>query len=127
MSEHTHTYTHEHEHTHGGQGHAHEHTHTYTHDHEGGDKEHTHAEHDHDHEAAHDHHHAPMENKDQVLALLDYTLKHNLSHADELTRLADKLKGFGFAEAADKVTEAEGFFTNGNKCLEEALGLLKKD
>ena len=110
MSEHTHTYTHEHD---GSQ-----HTHTYSHDHEGGAAEHDHEHHEHHH---HDH---PMENKEQVKALLDYNFKHNTSHADELDKLADKLESLGYAEAAAKVSAARELFSEGNKNLKEALELI---
>ncbi|WP_022764743.1 zinc transporter [Butyrivibrio sp. XPD2006] len=110
MSEHTHTYTHEHD---GSQ-----HTHTYSHDHEGGAAEHDHEHHEHHH---HDH---PMENKEQVKALLDYNYKHNTSHADELKKLSDKLESLGYAEAAAKVSAAKELFSEGNKNLKEALELI---
>ncbi len=124
MSEHTHTYTHEHSHGHDGQEHSHEHTHTYTHNHEGGEKEHTHDSYEHDHEGAHNHQHKTPENKEQVKALLDYTYKHNTSHADELKKLSEKLKSLGNEDAAKKVDEAEEFFAKGNAALKEALDLL---
>ena len=109
MSEHTHTYTHEHSHGHDGQEHSHEHTHdSYEHDHEG----------------AHNHQHKTPENKEQVKALLDYTYKHNTSHADELKKLSEKLKSLGNEDAAKKVDEAEEFFAKGNAALKEALDLL---
>ena len=113
MSEHTHTYTHEHD---GSQ-----HTHTYTHDHENGAEHHDHDHHEHHH---HDH---PMENKEQVKALLDYNYKHNTSHADELTKLADKLESLGFADAAAKVSAAEKLFSEGNANLKAALDLISND
>ncbi len=128
--EHEHTYTHTHEHEHDGQEHSHEHTHSYTHSHEhshdaGESHEHTHDHEHEDHEHGHHHHHETPENKEQVVALLDYTCKHNLAHADELPKLADKLKSLGHEDAAGKVTEAAGFFAQGNEALGEALKLLK--
>ena len=131
MSEHTHTYTHQHGHSHDGDEHSHEHTHTYVHDHADGDKEHTHDDFDHDREEAHEHdhhhHHETCGNMDQVMALLDYTCKHNHSHADELPKLAEKIKSLGHEDAATKVLEAAGFFDKGNDLLQEALDSLKKD
>ena len=111
--EHTHTYTHEHEHSHDGNE-SHEHTH---------DHEHENHHHDYDHE--HGHSHGTPENKDQVVALLDYTCKHNLAHADELPKLAEKLTSLGHDDAAAKITEAAGFFAKGNDALAQALNLLK--
>ncbi len=84
--------------------------------------------HDHDHHDHHDHEHHhhdhPMENKEQVKALLDYNYKHNTSHADELDKLADKLESLGYAEAAAKVSAAKELFSEGNKNLKEALELI---
>ena len=106
-----------------------EHTHTYTHDHEGGDREHTHEHdlHDHDHHAHdHDHHsHEVPGNRDQIEALLDYTVRHNRSHEDELSKLSDKLRGLGCDDAAAKVEEAAGYFDRGNELLEAALKLIR--
>ncbi len=59
------------------------------------------------------------------MALLDYTLKHNQSHADELSKLSEKLKSLGHDECAAKVTEAAGYFGKGNELLDEALSLLR--
>lgn len=84
--------------------------------------------HDHDHHDHHDHEHHhhdhPIENKEQVKALLDYNYKHNTSHADELDKLADKLESLGYAEAAAKVSAAKELFSEGNKNLKEALELI---
>ncbi len=112
MSEHTHTYTHEH-------------SHTYTHDHEGGDVEHTHENPEHDHDATHNHQHTELASKEQVIALLDYNWKHNLSHGEELKKLSDRIKSLGDEAAAGKVSEAADFFSKGNAALEEALKMLK--
>ena len=86
---------------------------------------HDHEHHDHDHhDHEHHHHDHPMENKEQVKALLDYNYKHNTSHADELDKLADKLESLGYAEAAVKVSAAKELFSEGNKNLKEALELI---
>ena len=86
-----------------------EHTHTYSHDHK------------HDH---HGHEHDIPGNRDQIVALLDYTLRHNRSHEDELLRLKDKLRDIGEDKAATKVEEAAGCFSRGNELLEDALKLI---
>ena len=126
MSEHTHTYTHEHDHSHDGHDHDHEHTHTYTHDHADGDKPHTHEDHPHEgHEHHHHHDHPTPENKEQVMKLLDYMYKHNSSHEDELSKMADKLTEQGYEAQAQKVSEAKELFAKGNAALKEALEGLK--
>lgn len=124
MSEHTHTYTHEHDHEHDGHDHMHEHTHTYTHDHADGDKPHTHEDQPHE---GHDHHHEHVtpENKDQVMALLDYMFKHNTSHEDELGKMIAKLNEQGYTSQAQKVLEAKEMFSKGNAALRDALEGLK--
>ncbi len=91
-----------------------EHTHTYTHEHE------------HDHDGGHTHSHGPMENKEQMTALLDYMCKHNHSHEDELVKMAEKLRAMGLEAEAGKVSEAQSSFAKGNALLSEALELLKK-
>ena len=96
-----------------------EHTHTYTHDHEGGDSEHTHDHHVHDHDIP--------GKRDQIIALLDYTVRHNRSHEDELSKLTDKLRSLGRDDAASKVEEAAGCFSRGNELLDDALKLLKEN
>ncbi len=93
-----------------------EHEHEHEHDHHG---EHGH-EHDHHH-----HDHPTPQNKDQMVALLDYMCKHNASHEDELIKMADKLKELGYDNAAEKVSEASESFSKGNAGLREALSLLK--
>ena len=87
--------------------------------------EHHHDHEHHDHE--HHHHDHPMENKEQIKALLDYNFKHNTSHADELTKLSEKLDSLGFTEAAAKVSEAEKLFSEGNANLKAALDLISND
>ena len=82
------------------------------------------SEHTHEHDHEHHHHDHPMENKEQIKALLDYNFKHNTSHADELTKLSDKLESLGYAEAAAKVSAAKELFSEGNKNLKEALELI---
>ena len=85
------------------------------------------SEHEHHHDHEHHHHDHPMENKEQVKALLDYNYKHNTSHADELTKLADKLESLGFADAAARVSKAEKLFSEGNANLKAALDLISSD
>ncbi|MCR5671253.1 MAG: cobalt transporter [Butyrivibrio sp.] len=91
-------------------------------------EEHLHDHHEHDHEHHHDHEHGhshgPMENKEQLLALLEYTCKHNESHADELDKMAEKLTSFGNEDAAKEVLKAKEFFAKGNASLREALKLM---
>ncbi len=94
----------------------------------GGEKEMSEHEHEHDHDHGHDHHHhdhGPMENKEQVTALLDYMYKHNRSHEDELVKMAEKLKSLGHEAESAKVSEAQSFFAKGNELLSEALAQLK--
>ncbi|MBQ7615240.1 MAG: hypothetical protein IJU77_09350 [Butyrivibrio sp.] len=104
MSEHTHTYTHEHSHGHDGQEHSHEHTHdSYEHDHEG----------------AHNHQHKTPENKEQVKALLDYTYKHNTSHADELKSFPRSLRALEMRMQQRRLMRQKSF-------LQKAMRLLKR-
>ena len=104
----------DHDHVHGGHTHAHTHDgHTHEHHH------HHHHDHDHDHEHAHDHDHTPME---ELLALMQYMVGHNASHARELAELAEQLKAAGKEEAYEKVMSAVADFNLGNTTL---AGVLK--
>ncbi len=101
----------------------HEHSHGHDHDHD-------HHHHDHDHE----HHHCheggcgsctacdPMQ---ETLALMDYMVKHNTAHANELAQLAKKLEELGNGVAAQQVMAAVSEFEKGNLRLSAVLASLK--
>lgn len=74
--------------------------------------------HDHSH---HDHEHSHT-SPEESLALLDYMLKHNRHHAQELHDLAHDL---GNDEAAQLIHDAVVDFEAGNEKLAEALAVLK--
>ena len=76
-------------------------------------------------EHTHEHDHNIPDSEEKIVAVMDYTLKHNISHEDELLKLAEKLKGLGKDGAASKVAEASEFFSKGNALLGEALENLK--
>lgn len=114
-----------HEHSH-GHCHDHEHTHEHTHDH-------CH-EHHHDHDHEHHHHHCheqgcgsctacdPMQ---ETIALMDYMVKHNMSHAKELAELSKKLRELGNPLAAEQVLSAVTEFEKGNLRLSAVLASLR--
>ena len=98
--------------------------------------EHSHGhDHHHDHEH-HDHHHHhcheggcgsctacdPMQ---ETLALMDYMVKHNTAHANELAQLAKKLEELGNGVAASQVMAAVSEFEKGNLRLSAVLASLK--
>lgn len=124
-----HEHSHSHAHSHNGVEHTHEHSHV--HDHEHGDSEHTHHAHDH---GGHDHSHAcahecgscggcdPMT---ETVALMQYMVNHNASHARELAELADKLEKLGNQTAAEQVRSAVSEFEKGNMRLSVVLASLK--
>ena len=130
---HSHDHAHTHEHTHDGVAHTHEHTHSHTHDHEHPHShehlhEHDHA-HDHSHECNHDCHgcgsacnHTPM---DELLALMQYMVNHNASHAKELADLAIQLEKAGSHAAYEQVMAAVSDFEKGNMRLSVVLTSLK--
>ena len=130
---HSHDHAHTHEHTHDGVAHTHEHTHSHTHDHEHPHShehlhEHDHA-HDHSHECNHDCHgcgsacnHTPME---ELLALMQYMVNHNASHAKELADLAIQLEKAGSHAAYEQVMAAVSDFEKGNMRLSVVLSSLK--
>ncbi len=125
-----HTHTHEHEHTHDGVAHSHAHSHTHAHDHV-----HPHA-HDNLHGEGHTHDHChsdcgscgskcahtPME---ELMALMQYMVGHNASHAKELADLAVQLEKAGSHTAYEQVMAAVSDFEKGNLRLSTVLASLK--
>ncbi len=98
----------------------HEHSHGHDHDH-----------HHHDHEHHHHCHEGgcgsctacdPMQ---ETLALMDYMVKHNTAHANELAQLAKKLEELGNGVAAQQVMAAVSEFEKGNLRLSAVLASLK--
>lgn len=130
---HPHEHAHTHEHTHGGVAHSHEHTHAHEHGHE-----HPH-EHEHLHDQGHTHNHShgceggcagcaskcehtPME---ELMALMQYMVGHNASHARELAELAVQLERAGSHVAYEQVMAAVSDFEKGNMRLSAVLSSLK--
>ena len=130
---HDHDHSHTHEHTHDGVAHTHEHTHAHSHDHA-----HPHS-HEHLHEDGHDHNHShscggncggcaggcehtPME---ELLALMQYMVNHNATHAKELADLAAQLEKAGNRAAFEQVMAAVSDFEKGNMRLSMVLAGLK--
>ncbi len=72
----------------------------------------------------HEHHHDIM-SKEETLATLDYMLKHNRHHADEMRELAHNLEHLDLQAAADAVKESAGIYDKGSDKLDAALKLLK--
>lgn len=86
------------------------------------DHDHEH-QHPHGHDHGHDHIHAEGGKVDgQTLAVLQYTLDHNIHHAAELSDLADQLTG----EARHQMLHAVESFDQANGYLSHALELLKE-
>ena len=85
----------------------------------------------HHEEGEHHHHHdcgGNCENCDpmtETLALMDYMIKHNAAHAEELAQLAKKLEELGKHEAAEQVLTAVSEFEKGNMRLSTILASLK--
>ena len=83
---------------------------------------------------AHDHHHgcepsqcascAGCDPKAELVALMNYMVKHNASHANELVALAGKLKETGDTVAAAQVMEAVSDFEKGNMRLSAVLAAM---
>ena len=77
----------------------------------------------HDHEHTHDHPHVHSDMpKDQVVAVLQYMLDHNVHHAGELSDMADQLTG----EARHQLLHAVESFDQANGYLSAALEKLRK-
>ena len=128
-----HSHSHSHEHTHDGVTHTHEHDHVHDHEHtHPHSHDHLHGEghtHDHSHECggqcqscASKCEHTPME---ELTALMQYMVKHNTAHANELAQLAEQLKKAGSAAAYEQVLAAVSDFEKGNMRLSAVLASLK--
>lgn len=131
--EHVHQHTYEHSHVHSHE-HGHEEEHHHTHEHEGcasngcesgcsGCESHEHHDHGHGH---HGHTHEVPQG-DKMVALLDYMLKHNESHAAELDQVAEKMRAAGKEAAAEQIRKAADEFQKGNLYLSLALSMVKAD
>ncbi len=129
-----HTHEHMHESTH---AHLHTHTGEHAHQHEGMDPATVHS-HEHTHVIVHDHEHAHMEehihahdaeaegNREELFALLSYTLQQNQHHNEELLEMQAQLRQLGLADAAEQLGQGIADFAAGNACLETVIGLLKE-
>ena len=109
--DHEHEYMHEH-----NIPHAHEHDHAYMHEHN--------IPHDHGCEPGQCASCAGCDPRAELAALMNYMVKHNASHANELVTLAGKLKDMGDAAAAAQVMEAVSDFEKGNMRLSAVLAAL---
>ena len=58
-------------------------------------------------------------------ALLDYLIKHNKDHAEEITVLAQKAKGLGENSVYDDLTKGVEHMERSNESLERALSILR--
>lgn len=116
---HEHTHSHTHEHSHDGVIHSHPHDHAHTHTHE-----HPHS-HDnlHEEQSLHVHTHEPAE---QLTALINYMVNHNVAHTKELADVAHQLSHIGKEEAWEKVMSAVKDYEAGNQKLAEVLSELSK-
>ena len=124
---HEHVHTHEHEHTHAdGTTHSHPHEHAHTHEHEHG--------HGHDHGHSHGCPSAGSCNADcascdvdpraELMALMQYMVNHNASHANELAQLAQRLRDMGEDTAFEQVMQAVSDFEKGNMRLSTVLAAM---
>jgi hypothetical protein len=58
-------------------------------------------------------------------ALLDYLIKHNKDHAEEITVLAQKAKDLGETTVHDNLTKGVEYMERSNESLEKALNNLR--
>lgn len=105
-----------------------------------GHDHHDHHEHDHaymhEHNIPHDHHDHPhcephgcagcggCDPRAELAALMNYMVKHNAAHANELVTLAGKLREMGDTAASAQVMEAVSDFEKGNMRLSAVLAAM---
>ena len=58
-------------------------------------------------------------------ALLDYLIKHNKDHAEEITIMAQKAKDLGETVVYDNLTKSVEHMERSNESLEQALSILR--
>lgn len=66
-----------------------------------------------------------MNNKEELIALINYLINHNNHHNEELIELASSLENIN-VNAYKKVNDAINNFVDGNNSLKEALKELNK-
>lgn len=106
-------------------GHHHDHDHCHDHEHC----------HDHDHEHCHEHNHAcqgscgcescAQDPKAELVALMNYMVKHNTAHCAELEGLGKQLQALGMEQAHEQVLLAVSDFEKGNLRLSTILASMK--
>ena len=75
-----------------------------------------HLEHEHDYGHTHDHSHTAAP-RDELIALMRYMVGHNVSHTNELKKLAHKLAHTGDSEACAQILDAVQDYETGNQKL----------
>jgi len=73
------------------------------------------------------HHHHDVNSREEVTALLAYTVRHNASHTKELAQLALQLREQGSEAAASLILRAAENYEHGNALLSQALQTLKEE
>jgi hypothetical protein len=104
--------------------------------------------HTHEHEHSHEHEHLeatcgepihcgegvscdgcsqkPVSPREELIALMKYMIGHNASHAQELQKLAEKVKDLGESAAYEQILQAVGDFEKGNLRLSAVLASMTK-
>lgn len=117
---HLHTHTGEHAHQHEGLDpttvHTHEHTHNWTHEHDVSQQG----------EATHRHDSEEGADREEIVALLAYTLQHNHHHNAELLEMQRQLRALGHDAEAELLGESIADFTAGNARLADILKALQE-
>ncbi len=80
--------------------------------------------------APHHHHYhdndASGASREEACALLGYMVAHNEHHAEELSQLAESMRGLGMADVAEEIEGALMDITEGNLKLRAAFALIKE-
>ena len=73
----------------------------------------------------HHHHKVVSENPEEMKALLEYMLSHNISHSEEIAQIARQLTKTGNEQAGEKTLSALEKYNQGNELLRQAIESLK--
>ena len=83
-----------------------------------------HLEHEHDYGHTHDHSHTAAP-RDELIALMRYMVGHNVSHTNELKKLAHKLAHTGDSEACAQILDAVQDYETGNHWIFQRWVILR--
>ena len=69
--------------------------------------------------------HCAGDPREEAIAVLNYMISHNTAHANELAKLADRIRAVGGASAYEQVLSAMSDYEKGNMRLTAVLSAIR--